>query len=197
MTNLVDRYLLYRIRVRQDPEAFAKIYDRYVTSIYRFVLLKLPSKEDAEDLTSETFLKCWRHLQDRGDVREIRALLYQIARNAIADWYRGRNVPERTLAVTFSDADTSSLLEADVSDAGRGVVLVEARAELAMVMSKLQRLKDDYRDVLMLRLIDGLTFELIGQIMDKTTGSVRVLYHRAKKALEALDGDGEGVGRRA
>lgn len=197
MTNLVDRYLLYRIRVRQDPEAFAKIYDRYVTSIYRFVLLKLPAKEDAEDLTSETFLKCWRHLQNRGEVREIRALLYQIARNTIADWYRGhRTTSERTLAVTFSDSDTSSIgqEQLDLSDKGRGKVLVEARAELSIAMGKLGRLKDDYRDVLMLRLIDGLSFELIGQIMDKTTAGARVLYYRAKKALEALDAaNGGGV----
>jgi RNA polymerase sigma factor (sigma-70 family) len=189
MTNLVDRYLLYRIRVRQDPEAFAQIYDRYVTAIYRFVLLKLPSKEDAEDLASETFLKCWRYIQEHGDVRDIRALLYQIARNAIADWYRERAAsPSRTLAVTFSSEDPSSIgQEQDASDAGRGRGTMEARAELSLVMGKLERLKDDYRDVLTLRLIDGLPFDLIGQVMEKTTSHVRVLYHRAKKALDALD----------
>ncbi|MEN9558307.1 MAG: hypothetical protein RL141_676 [Candidatus Parcubacteria bacterium] len=195
MTNILDRYLLYRIRLRQDPEAFAQLYDRYVSSIYRFVLLKLPAKEDAEDITSETFLKCWRFLQEHGEVREIRALLYRIARNGIADWYRTRALhPTRSLAVTFSDASESSLAEGgddshdmQVSDAGHGRVLIEARAELALVMGKLERLKDDYRDVLTLRLIDGLAFDLIAEIMEKTTGHVRVLYHRAKKALDALD----------
>jgi RNA polymerase sigma-70 factor (ECF subfamily) len=187
MTSLVDRYLLYRIRVRQDAEAFAKIYDRYVTQIYRFVLLKLPAREDAEDLTSETFLKCWRYVQEHREVTEIRALLYQIARNSIADWYRERGTPARTLAVTFQPESPSSIAEGDVTDAGRGRAIVEARAELAMVAGKLERLKDDYRDVLMLRLIDDLPFDLIGEIMEKPAGSVRVLYHRAKKALEALD----------
>lgn len=191
MTHLLDRYLLYRIRVLQDPEAFAKLYDRYVTPIYRFVLLKLPSKEDAEDTTSEIFLKCWRYLQDRQEVREIRALLYHIARTTIADWYRSRAImPTRTLAVTFSDDFTSSSIQDELSDAGRGKSLVEARADLAMVMGRLERLKDDYRDVLTLRLIDGLPFALIGEIMGKTAGHVRVLYHRAKKALDALE-DGQ------
>lgn len=189
MTNLVDRYLLYRIRARQDSESFAKLYDRYVAAIYRFVLLKLPSKEDAEDITSEVFLKCWRFIQDGGAVREIRALLYQIARNAIADWYRDRSsMPDRTLVVTFSPDDPSSLVQADISDAGRAKSAMEARADLSMVMGRLERLKDDYRDILTLRLIDGLPFDLIAEIMEKNVGHTRVLYHRAKKALEALDG---------
>ena len=100
MTSLVDRYLLYRIRALRDPEAFARLYDKYVSQIYRFVLLKLPSKEDAEDLTSETFLKSWRYLQENREVTEFRGLLYRIARNAIVDWYRElvRNVRSRAAA---------------------------------------------------------------------------------------------------
>ena len=193
MTNLLDRYLLYRIRIRQDPEAFAKIYDRYVLSIYRFVYLKVPLKEDAEDLTSEVFLKCWRFIQERGDVsngvRDVRALLYQIARNAIADWYRARAVrTTEVVSVTFSLSEPSSDSERDISDRGKGKNAIEAHADVQMVMEQIDRLKDDYRDVLTLRLIDDLPFDLIGQVLEKTTGHVRVLYHRAKKALDALDG---------
>lgn len=187
MTNLVDRYLLYRIRTHQDSQAFARIYDRYVTSIYRFVLLKLPSKEDAEDLTSDTFLKCWRYVQEHRSIMDIRALLYQIARNAVIDWYRQRATnPSRTLAVTFQASEASSPID-EPSDAGQSRAVIEARADLALVMGKLERLKDEYRDVLMLRLIDGLPFNIIGEILGKTAGNVRVVYHRAKKALDAID----------
>lgn len=187
MTNLVDRYLLYRIRTHQDSQAFARIYDRYVASIYRFVLLKLPSKEDAEDLTSDTFLKCWRYMQEHHNVKDIRALLYQIARNAVVDWYRQRALSPRTLAVTFQAAETSSFVQQEISDSGKSSVVMEARAELSLVMGKLERLKDEYRDVLAMRLIDGLPFAIIAEILGKTAGNVRVVYHRAKKALDALD----------
>lgn len=187
MSSLVDRYLLFRIRQHQDPQAFARIYDRYVRAIYRFVLLKLPSKQDAEDITSDVFLKSWNYLQEHHDVRQIRALLYKIARNAIADWYRSKSVtPDRSLAVTIRVDDASTAIE-DFSDTGRGQALIEARAELSIVMGKLERLKDEYRDVLTLRLIDGLPFNIIADIMGKTPGNVRVLYHRAKKALDALN----------
>lgn len=187
MTSLVDRYLLYLIRKQQDPQAFARLYDHYVEAIYRFVLLKVPSKEDAEDITSEVFLKCWNYVQEHHDVLQIRSLLYRIARNAIADWYRAHAAKGRSLAVTFSVDETSSLSQGDLSDAGHGRMVVEARAELSLVMGKLERLKDDYRDVLTLRLIDNLPFGLIAKIMERTPGNVRVLYHRAKKALDALN----------
>jgi RNA polymerase sigma-70 factor (ECF subfamily) len=193
MTKLVDKLLVFQLRSRKDPEAFAKLYDRYVTPIYRFVLLKLPSKEDAEDLTSETFLKCFRYIQEGNDVKEIRSLLYKIARNGIADWYRARAAsPSRSLAVTFMTDETSTPYEGthDVSDAGRGKATIEARAELAVTMGKLERLKDDYRDILTLRLVDDLPFAIIADVMGKEVGTVRVLYHRAKKALDAIDQEG-------
>lgn len=190
MTKLVDKLLVFQFRSRKDPEAFARLYDRYVSSIYRFVLLKLPSKEDAEDLTSETFLKCFRYIQEGSEVKEIRSLLYKIARNGIADWYRARAAnPSRSLAVTFFADETSSITEGqqDISDAGHGKVRMEARAELAVTLGKLERLKDDYRDVLTLRLVEELPFSVIAEVMGKEVGTVRVLYHRAKKALDALD----------
>ncbi|MCW1891660.1 MAG: RNA polymerase sigma factor [Candidatus Uhrbacteria bacterium] len=188
MNHPIDRYLLFRIRRQYDPEAFAQLYDRYVTAMYRFILLKVPSKEDAEDITSEVFLKCWNYVQEHREIKEIRALLYTIARNAIADWYRSRaQHPDRSLAVTFYVDETSTDIEADFADGGKGKLLVEARAELSLVMGRLERLKEDYRDVLMLRLVDGLPFSLIAKILDKAPGAVRVLYHRAKKALDMLN----------
>lgn len=188
MANFIDRILIYRIRSKQDPQAFAQLYDKYVAAIYRFILLKVPAKEDAEDITSEVFLKCWNHLQEHRDVQHVRAFLYQIARTTIADWYRAKSTsPDRSFAVTFSSEDTSSIIEAEFSDKGTGKIVIEARAELAIVMGRLERLKDDYRDVLTLRLIDNLSFKLISQVMGKSVGTVRVLYHRAKKALDALN----------
>jgi RNA polymerase sigma-70 factor, ECF subfamily len=187
MSALIDRFFLYKLRRQQDADAFARIYDRYIGAIYRFIFLKVPSKEDAEDISSDVFLKCWNYVQEHKDIKDIRALLYKIARTSIADWYRSASSQsERTMAVTFSMPETSTIIEEAISDGGRERVVIEARAELAIVMGRLERLKDDYRDVLILRLIDGLPFGMIAKVMDKTTGHVRVLYHRAKKALDAI-----------
>lgn len=188
MTNLLDTYLLFRIRVRHDPDAYAELYDRYVASIYRFALLKLPTKEQAEDITSETFLRTWQFLQEAKEpVKNVRALLYRIARNLIIDLYRkdhGRTVP--LPSVTFLDDETSTTHVREFSDEARGRALIEAQADIALVLDKIARLKTDYQDVLTLRLIDGLGYDDIGAILEKPAGHVRVIYHRAIKALEVL-----------
>lgn len=188
MTNLLDAYLLFRIRVQQDPEAYAELYDRYVKPIYRFVVLKVPTKEQAEDITSETFLRGWQFLRETKDpVKNIRALLYRIARNLIADLYRqGHDRFVGLPRVTFLDDEPSTTSTTELSDEARGRALIEAKADIALILDKIARLKTDYQDVLTLRLIDGLGYADIGAILEKPPGHVRVIYHRAMKALLVL-----------
>jgi RNA polymerase sigma-70 factor (ECF subfamily) len=198
MSNLLDRYLLFRIRTKRDPEAYAKIYDRYVKALFRFAFLKLPSREEAQDITAECFTKTWVYLQEHPSVGNVRALLYRVSRNLIADYYRSR--PEARGvgfvggdgdSVTFgSDTTSYSVVpeegrgEQGWGDKGRGRDMIEARAELSLILKKLESLKEDYRDVVTLRLVDGLAFEDIADILGKSRSNVRVIYHRAIKNLK-------------
>lgn len=193
MTSLYDSYLLFRIRTKRDPEAFARIYDRYVEAIYRFAYLKLPGEEEAKDATAEAFTKCWQYLNEDHSVTHIRALLYRILRNLIADYYRSKpehislDAAAAESAVTSEGDFTSHPVEGIGSDRGSGQRLAEARADLALILRRLERLKEDYRDVLMLRLVDDLPFSVIAEILEKKTGHVRVIFHRGLKALKELD----------
>ncbi len=190
MTTLHDQYLLFRVIVKRDAEAFAHLYDRYVVAIYRFVFVKLPSKEVAEDVTSETFLRCWQYLAQKKRITHVRALLYRIARNLIVDHYRRTDPPTVALdhRVTFSE-DFASTQSQELSDFGRGARQLTAHAEASLVLVKIARLKEDYQDVLTLRLIDELSFGDIAFVLEKTTGHVRVMYHRAIKALDQIEND--------
>ncbi len=87
-------------------------------------------------------------------------------------------------SVTFEGDFTSPPMNEEPHDQGRGQNVIEARAELNLVLGKLEKLKEDYRDVIMLRLVDGLAFQDIATILEKSTGHVRVIYHRALKALD-------------
>lgn len=154
---LVDRYSLYRIRAKRDAEAFAKIYDRHVGSIYRFVVFKLPKKEDAQDVTAEAFTRLWQLIQQQKEITNLRAFLYQVARNLVADFYRkSEQCPVEPLNVTFEADNASNQV---YTDKGRNREQIEARSELSIVLGQLDKLKEDYRDVLALRLIDGLSFQ--------------------------------------
>lgn len=184
MSQLIDQYQLYRIRAKRDADAFASIYDRYITSIYRFVYLKLPTREAAEDVTSETFLRFWNAILQNTEIRNVRAFLYQIARNLVVDYFR-KEESQRQIVTNDEDV-TSSYNEGHISDRGREQKLIEARVDLRIVLERIERLKEDYRDVLTLRLIDGLSFDDIATILQKTPGHVRVIFHRAVRALDKL-----------
>jgi len=186
MANLYDQYLLFRVRTKRDKEAFGKLYDRHVKAIYRFVLLKLRTKQMAEDVTSETFLRCWQYVQEHKEIGNMRAFLYKIARNLVVDVYRRSDRLEISLStglesnVTFIGEEPSFSIEGEIplemSDRSSQQRQIEASAELRLIL-----------DVLTLRLIDGLAFGDIAQVLEKTTGNVRVIYHRAMKALENYD----------
>jgi len=187
MDNLIDQFQLYRLRTKRDEDAFGRIYDRYIERIYRFVLLKLPSKEAAQDVTSEAFLRLWQYVQEEKGITNVRALLYRIARNLVVDYYRASS---RTISieqiVTFSLDVTSYDNEDRLSDQNKGKRLIEAKADLALIVERVSRLKEDYRDVLMLRLMDDLSFQDIAIVLGKKPGTVRVIFHRAMKALDTL-----------
>ena len=187
MDNLIDQFQLYRLRTKRDEDAFGRIYDRYIERIYRFVLLKLPSKEAAQDVTSEAFLRLWQYVQEEKGITNVRALLYRIARNLVVDYYRASS---RTISieqsVTFSLDVTSYDNEDRLSDQNKGKRLIEAKADLALIVERVSRLKEDYRDVLMLRLVDDLSFQDIAIVLGKKPGTVRVIFHRAMKALDTL-----------
>src|SRR3989344_5484924 len=85
-----EKLLLLKVR-KKDPDAFGQIYDLYVTSIYRFIYFKVANRADAEDLTSEVFLKIWQYLIDCEDeIDNLRALIYKFGRNLVIDFYRQR-----------------------------------------------------------------------------------------------------------
>ena len=66
-TRIEEKLLLYKVVTQKNPDAFAKLYDFYIEPIYSFFFFKLSNREDAEDITSEVFLKPWDYLRHPRD----------------------------------------------------------------------------------------------------------------------------------
>lgn len=177
--SLREKLLLFRIRLQKDPEAFGKLYDLYVSRIYRFVYFKVPSVEDAQDITSETFLKFWNQVQEGASVTHVGAYLYRIARNLVADHYRTNQ--ERV------SLDAEPEMERLLADA-KGLVRIEDTFDLGKVLKALRLLKDEYREAIILRYVDELTTTEISEALGKSPGNVRVLLHRALETLRTIVG---------
>lgn len=191
MSSLIDSYFVFRVRTEDDRKAFADLYDRHVQALYRFVYAKVSQRELAEDLVSEVFLDMWRILSERTEeIHSFRGLLYRIARRKIIDAYRReKRKPVQPLVqefVTDEQGVTTTDSEGDPSDAGKGSAETIVHAEAALLLRHMKKLKEDYQDVLLLRLVEDLSFPEIAQVLEKSHANVRVIYHRALTLLKAF-----------
>src|SRR3989338_3490757 len=102
---LKQRILLNQLKA-QDPQAFAEFYDQYVSRIYRFIFFKVSSVSDAQDLTSEVFLKTWQYLKEspQEEIKNLSAWVYRLARNTVIDWYRQQNKQPLSLETQAEEA---------------------------------------------------------------------------------------------
>lgn len=191
LSSLEEKLILKRAQ-KGDREAFAEVYDFYVVRIFRFIYLKTSSKETAEDLTSEVFLKCWKYVGAQGAQKEgekneeketvkenkLKSFLYKIARNLIIDFYRKKQV----LIVEIDES-----LKDKIKDQKQDILAeINAKQEIEELMSALEKLKDGQREIIILRYVEDLSVNEIAEITGRSTGAIRVSLHRAIKALEKV-----------
>ena len=164
-------------KMSNPKKEFSKIYDKYIDKIYRFIFIKVNLKEIAEDLTSETFLRCWDSFKESAtEIENIQAFLYRIARNLVTDYYRQKGRTQFVSLENVSITDPSPTLEQKaVKD-----------SDLLNIKLAISKLNDDYQEVLVWHYVDDLPVPEIAKILDKSEGAVRVMIHRA---LEALKGE--------
>jgi RNA polymerase sigma-70 factor (ECF subfamily) len=158
-----------------DAEAFGDLYEYYLDTIYRYIYYRIQNHQDAEDLTEIVFLKAWQKIPDyRIGKTPFIAWVYRIAHNSVIDHYRVRKE-----MVSLSDQTLTSeklSLEEQILSQEQKQTLLDAITRLAPL----------HQHVLTLRFIRGLKPNEVAEILDRNVGAVRVLQHRALKALHAL-----------
>ncbi|OHA67119.1 MAG: hypothetical protein A3C82_02625 [Candidatus Wildermuthbacteria bacterium RIFCSPHIGHO2_02_FULL_47_12] len=161
--------------IEEIQENFSKIYDQYVTKIYRFIYLKVSSQEVAEDLSSEVFMRTWEtYRSESSKIENIQAYLYKVARNIVADHYRTRKVRIVSVEETVDIVDSADSLQDQAL----------VNMEMDRVQKALATIQDDYQNLIIWRYLDELSVPEIAQITGKTEENVRVGIHRALQALK-------------
>ncbi len=171
MSTLREKFLAYRVHRYQDATAYGEIYDLFADRIRRFLAFKLPRNEDADELASEVFLRGWEYMTS-GAVNNLNAFFFRIARNLVADFYRKYKVTE--------ELDAASMKSDGVSVSEE----IATKLESDELIESLKGLKDEYREVLVMRYLSEMEVGEIASALEKTSNGVRVLLHRAKKALQ-------------
>jgi RNA polymerase sigma-70 factor (ECF subfamily) len=162
-------------RAKEEPEAFGALYDRYVGKIYNYVCYRVGNDQDAEDLTARTFYRALDHFQgyeDRG--APFSAWLYRIAHNLVANWHRDHS---RREMVAVDDLP----LRAPRRDGP--VAKTEKMDQEDVLLGAVHRLAPDRQQLIVLKHVEGMTNAEIGEVMGRTEGAIKSLYHRALVAL--------------
>ncbi len=175
--------LLYIRLTKKDKEAFVKTYDLYFDQIYRFVFFKVSIKEEAEDLTSAVFLKTWGYVQDKSitDYKTLKALLYKVARNLVIDHYRKKSSQGEQISL---DQERNTI---DLPDRNQDIhANLELSDEYSLISDKLFELKDEYREIIVMRYVNELSVGEIASALGKSRGNIRVTIYRALQALRSI-----------
>lgn len=161
---------------KEDQSELKRIYETYQEQIYRFILLRVSHQETASDISQEVF----HHLliatrgKERG-IENIRAFLYQIARNLVIDHYRSTVI---TYSLESEGEDGEYTRQIAYEGPGADEILDhEYTAE--EIRKALSAIKKQHREIVEMRYLQQLDISEIAEKLGKSEGAIRVQIHRA------------------
>ena len=161
---------------KKKEEALASLYEEYYDKIARYIFVRLGNQAEAEDLSSEVFLKALRSLDSYKEQGiAMRAWLFKIAHNLVIDHFRKaakhKMVPIDTVQIAAEEDPLQT---------------AETNIEIEEVTRAMEQLTREQREVLELRFFGGLTSKETGGILKKSDGAVREMQHAAIEKLRKL-----------
>ena len=168
-----------------DKEAFAQLYETHFNKIYRYVILRIGNKAEAEDMTQQVFVKAFESIPSfRWKGIPFSAWLFRIAHNSVVDyirWVKKRPTVPFEEALMGSDSDPQQE--------------VERQLDIERLISATRRLTEAQREVISLRFAGGLSVAEVARSMGRSQGAVKSLQHSAIVALRKTLSVGEDSGQ--
>ncbi len=167
-----EQSLVHRVQ-QGDREAFAQLYESHFDKIYRYVVLRIGNKAEAEDITQQVFLKALQSISSfKWKGIPFSAWLFRIAHNLVVDYLRKGKKPA---TIPFNE----SLVSSD----NNPQLVTERRLDIEQLISATKRLTKAQREVISLRFAGELSITEVAKVMGKSEGAVKALQHSAIVAL--------------
>lgn len=154
--------------------AFEELLSHYERPIFNYAYRMLGKREDAEDITQETFLKLYRHRRRLDPHQSIKAFIYKIATNTIYDLFRSRR-QDRELFIIDNPETPFETISEETS-----YTTIEAAVDIATALEKISPM---YRSILLLFYKEDFSYEEIAGFLDLPLNTVKTRIRRAKEAL--------------
>lgn len=181
--NLEEIRLIERA-MKGDAQAFGELYVLHLDAIFRYILIRIGTIEDAEDLTEQTFLKAWEALPRYRQIgKPFISWLYRIAHNVVIDFHRKNSqllkLNEGLLQQRKEEYQTSESLE------------IRENEELSILSEAIRKLSGEQQQVIILRFFEGMSHRQVAQVIGKNEGTCRMIQYRALLALQQIIGNDE------
>jgi RNA polymerase sigma-70 factor (ECF subfamily) len=162
---------------KKDIDLYA-LYDEHYPRVRSFIRAKVKDAWVADDLTQETFVRAFRHITGLKQDEKIRSWLFQIANHLCLDYFRSLN----------SRRSGDKKLKVNLGSAGPPLLerKVEQKEMSSCVRDHMQYLREDYRNVIFLFEIMGLSQKEIAESLGLSKENVKVQIHRARRALKSI-----------
>ncbi len=157
---------------QKNPAAFQPLYQKWLKPIYRYFYFRVGNVKDAEDLTSQVFLKAFEGLPRYSNHGSFSSWLFTIAHSRMVDFFRKGN---REDAIDKADliANSPDLLAQVAHD-----------HEIMQLLSLVQKLNYDEQELIRLRFFGELSYREIGQILNRSEDAVRKAVIRLLDRLQ-------------
>jgi RNA polymerase sigma-70 factor (ECF subfamily) len=176
---------------RGRDEAFRELIRRYERPVFSLIFRMVRDRELAEDLAQDTFIKVLNHIDRYRPEFKFSSWLFKIANNVAIDHLRKRHI--ETISIEGSPhAVTTDAIEAtriELSDHGESALdEMEAKELGSAIEQAIARLRPEYRSCIVLRHVEGRSYEEIAATLDLPLGTVKTYIHRARHELrDALE----------
>jgi len=152
---------------------FLIAYDDLADSLFRHCYFKVGDKEKAKDIVQETFMKTWNSLVSGEVILNLKAYLYKVANNLIIDFYRKKKE---------SSLDSLTDEGFDVADDSQRQTIHQA--EVTVLREAIGKLEDQFREVVSMRYVSGLSPQEIATVLGESENAVSVRINRGVKKLK-------------
>ena len=181
LTNLTDTELV-GLALEQNQAAFIVLYTRYNTGVRSHISRYVAQKEDVEDICLESFQKAFSQISSYNPEYKFSTWLYRIARNTAFDYLNKHDREKNNMPTTSINEDLAELKELPASMHNPEEDIINQQ-EYDKWLTNIEKLKDDYRMVAKMNLIDNFGYKEIADALDIPINTVKTKIRRAKAQL--------------
>lgn len=178
----IEEIELIKKAAKGDPSAFEALMLQYQTPVYNLCYRMVGNGEDAADMTQETFLKAWKHLHGFHMESAFSTWLYRLASNTCLDLLRSKK-RKPTISIVQEDENGEEMTFDPVDPAPQPDELMILKEERQLLQAALLSLDQQQRAILTLRVVNDMSYEEIGSILQLKEGTVKSRLARARENL--------------